>query len=155
MFAPTSPEWGRRGARGAHRINSDVLFLAPEAPAAQDAQPPGLGGCYRTGLTSPEPQHQSRSSPRACCLFLFPRITAPTPRQPQRGSHTAVPGTRVHPALSLPSPQPGTQHIPEKRISGWLDGWMGATGAMGGWGGSGWRLTSLLAFRSSSTELSP
>ena len=48
MFAPTGPGvGGQEGCKGGvHHITSDILFLAPEMPAAQDTQPPGLGGLY-------------------------------------------------------------------------------------------------------------
>lgn len=53
---------GQEGCKGGDHsdpVTADVLFPAPEMPAAQDAQPLGLGG-DGPGLASPEPQHQSR-----------------------------------------------------------------------------------------------
>lgn len=110
---------GQRGCT--HHVTSDALFLAPQKPAAQDTQPPGLGGRYRTELTSPEPQHQSRSRPRACCL-LFPRIT--TEWQPQRGSHTSPPGigSTSCPFCAIPPSPALSPTLRNESVEGWTGG---------------------------------
>lgn len=60
-------ERGRGG--GGPALTPDILLPAPELPAAQDTQPPGLGG-DRSGLASPEPQYQSRLSTNALSSVL-------------------------------------------------------------------------------------
>ena len=69
--------WGQEGGRGGGgpALTPDVLLPAPELPAAQDTQPPGLGG-DRSGLASPEPQYQSRLSTNALPSVLHRLLTA-------------------------------------------------------------------------------
>lgn len=140
---------GYKGGGHLGPITSDVLFPAPEMSAAQNTQPFGLGGDHRTGLTSPEPQNQSRSTAKPATFSSLPAREA-APRQPQNREHScsfsASAPSPTLPSLPLP-PSPTPPQHPDRR----------SIGAGGGVWALLWlrRLTSLPALHSSLTEPSP
>lgn len=94
-------------------ISSDVSFPAPATSAAQGAQPFALGGDHRAELASPEPQHQSRSSPKAAASPLSQ--PQKQPHQPKQGALLLFSAVPLGPC---PPRHPASHRTPKAGVEG-------------------------------------